>query len=163
MTLPSSETVRQIYAQGRNYINMGMGALVMFGTMTAGQSKTVMDGLNDIYTGLGQAFTGASHIWQVAAIVIGPIVGAYFAKKAGNAASTTSQAASIQQTAPAELASAMAKSPEVFVQAVKQMPTVQAVITTPDAPGAALAQNVPSTGVVQAGTPEAQQLAKSGS
>lgn len=91
----SLETIAKLYAQGRNYVNMGLGAVVMFGMMTAAQQKSVMDGLTDIWAGLSQAFTGASHIWQVGVIVVGPIITAYLAKKAGNAASTQNQGASL--------------------------------------------------------------------
>lgn len=95
----SLETIAKLYAQGRNYVNMGLGAVVMFGMMTASQQKSVMDGLTDIWTGLGQAFTGASHIWQVGVIVVGPIITAYLAKKAGNSASTQSQGDSLKARA----------------------------------------------------------------
>lgn len=95
----SIETIAKIYAQGRNYANQLLGAVVMFGIMTAAQQKQIMDGLSDFYNGLVLAFTGASHVWQVLVIVFGPIIGGLLAKKASNSASTKSQAASLVERA----------------------------------------------------------------
>lgn len=156
----SAETIRQAWAQGRGYTQYGTGLLTAIGVMSATQQKEFMEGLTQFGNGIALAFQGATSMWIIILAVGGPAVSLWIANRSSKAASTTSQAASIQQTTPSVLAAAMAKAPEVFVQAVKQMSTVQAVITTPDAPGGALAQNVPSTGVVQAGTPEAAALAK---
>lgn len=141
----SIESIAQLYAQGRNYINMGMGAIVMFGMMTAAQQKSVMDGLTDIWAGLSQAFTGASHIWQVGVIIIGPIVTAYLAKKAGNAASTQNQKDSLIARANDPNGAGTAANVAVL-DAVTQLPGVkiEGKIIAP----AAVAEAVPSQQVV---------------
>lgn len=138
----SLETIAKIYAQGRNYINSGLGALVMFGALTAAQQKSVMEGLSDIAAGLSQAFTGASHIWQVGLIVLGPLLTAYLAKKAGNAASTQGQKNSLiaranepdgpGTEAKAAVLDAATKLPGVEIDgAIKAPPAVASAVPSP--------------------------------
>lgn len=145
MSNMSLETIAKFYAQGRNYINQILGMVVMFGIMTASQQKTVMDGIGDIWAGLSQAFTGASHVWQVLAVVLAPIIGGWLAKKAGNAASTNSQKESL--IARANDANGAGKEASAAVlDAVTQLPGVQ-INGTISAP-ATVAAAVPSEQVV---------------
>lgn len=141
----SLETVAQIYARGRNYVNNVIGMFIMFGIMTASQQKSVMDGLSDIWTGLSQAFTGASHVWQVVAIVASPFVTEWLAKKAGNAASTQSQADSLVARSKDQNGAGKAASAAVL-DAVTKLDDVkiEGKITAP----AEVAQAVPSDKVV---------------
>jgi hypothetical protein len=146
------ETLAKIYAQGRNYINQILGAAVMFGVMTASQQKQVMDGLNDIWTGLTQAFTGASHVWQVAVIVLGPLIGGWLAKKAANSASTESQKNSLIARAEQPNGAGTAAKAAVL-DATTRLPDVQieGVIKA----SAEVASAVPSSQVQPQGTSHA--------
>lgn len=141
----SLETIAKIYAQGRNYINQFLGAVVMFGVMTASQQKQVMDGLSDIWSGLTQAFSGASHVWQVAVIVLGPIIGGWLAKKAGNSASTEGQKQSLIARAHDENGAGTAAKVAV-IDAVTKLPGVEidGAIKAPPA----VANAVPSDQVI---------------
>lgn len=95
----SIETVRRFYASGRNYANYFLGVATTLGFVSASQSKTLTDSFNEIVNGVSQIVHGATSIWQVGVVVLGPVTGVILARFASNSASTASQMASVKAAA----------------------------------------------------------------
>ncbi len=90
----STETVGRLLASGRNYISTAVGFIGGVGIVSAANSKGMIDAINEIFTGLGMVFSGATSLWNVLLVAF-PIIGGIMARYASKSAKVDSQAASI--------------------------------------------------------------------
>ncbi len=91
----SVETIGKLMASGRNYISTAVGFIGGVGIVSAANSKGMMDAINEIFTGLGMVFSGATSLWNVLLVAF-PIIGVAMAKMASNSAKVDNQAASLK-------------------------------------------------------------------
>lgn len=141
----SLETIAKIYAQGRNYINYGLGVATTLGLVSASQDKGLTDSINEMVNGVSQFVHGATSFWQIATVLAAPLVTIFLAKKASNSASTQAQKESLVARAK-EPNGAGTEAKAAVLDAVTKLPDVeiQGSITAPPA----VASAVPSPQVV---------------
>lgn len=87
--------IGQIYAAGRNYINLILGFCTSLGLLSVTQSKTLTESFAEVYQGISLIAHGFTSIWQVLVVVGGPLVGAIVAWWASRSAKPENQAASL--------------------------------------------------------------------
>jgi hypothetical protein len=92
----STETVGRLLASGRGYAQAGVGALAAIGLLSAANSKGLTDGFADIFNGASQMYHGFSSVWQIAAVVLAPIISVALAKWSSSTAKTDSQASAVR-------------------------------------------------------------------
>ena len=92
----SLETLGRIYAAGRNYANMGLGFAAGAGVITVAQDKGAIDALDEIGKGLSLVFHGASSLYAIGVVVIGPAIGGVLSWYAQRSAKVSSQAAAVK-------------------------------------------------------------------
>ena len=141
----STETIGQIWAQGRNYINSGLGLLTGIGLMSAAQDKGLMDSLGEIYTGVSQVIHGATSAWQIIVVIAAPILTPVIAWFASKSAKTSSQAAAVVTALKDPNTPVTLETKAAVLDAVANIPEVKTPQIKVDDP--ALANMVPSAKV----------------
>jgi hypothetical protein len=91
----SIETVNRLLASGRGYSQYVLGIGTTLGVISAANYKTLTDSFADVFNGLALVFHGASSIWQIGVIVLGPILSIVLAKWSSHSAKVTSQAQAV--------------------------------------------------------------------
>lgn len=92
----STETVGRLLASGRGYAQYVAGVATTIGLLSAANSKAITDSIGEIVTGLNQVMHGATSLWQVGVIVLGPAVSVVLAKWSSSTAKTENQAAAVK-------------------------------------------------------------------
>lgn len=140
------------YAGMRYAIATGGAVAATLGIISSVDAASLTSALNDIGDGVKLIMKGGGTI----ALIVAPIWGVVRSK-------LSSKVADVQTAAPAQLATAVAQiRPAEMVAAVNALPAVAGVVTLPTRAGSELANSIPSPTVMTAGTPEANQLARSG-
>lgn len=92
----STETIGRLLASGRGYAQYFTGMATMLGIFSAAQSKDITDSISEIATGVSQIVHGFTSIWQIAAVVLTPIISVVLAKWSSNTAKVANQAAAVK-------------------------------------------------------------------
>lgn len=92
----STETIGRLLASGRGYAQYAVGFATSLGLLTAANSKGLMDGLADVFTGAVQMVHGFTSIWQILMVVLAPVGSIVLARWASNSAKVSNQALAVQ-------------------------------------------------------------------
>lgn len=106
----SLETLGRVWAGGRNQVNQVLGFAAGVGVITIAQDKGAMDAIDQIGQGLNLIFHGASSLYGIGVVVLGPMVGWVLTWYAQRSAKTDKQA-------PAVLAAVVDPATPVSVEA----------------------------------------------
>lgn len=91
----SVETVRRLWASGRNYASLVLGFASGIGVVSAAQEKGLNDALNEIYQGVSLIVHGGTSAWVILVAIGAPIIGPIIARYASKSATTESQAKAV--------------------------------------------------------------------
>jgi predicted NBD/HSP70 family sugar kinase len=92
----SLETVARFYAAGRNQVNQVLGFAAGVGVITVAQDQGAMDAIDQIGKGLSMVFHGATSLYSIGVVVLGPAVGWVLTWYAQRSAKTVNQAAAVK-------------------------------------------------------------------
>ncbi len=131
----SLETAARLYAAGRNQINQILGFAAGAGVITVAQDKGAMDAIDEIGKGFGLIFHGASSLYAIGVVVLGPAVGWVLTWYAQRSAKTFNKATAVKLEVadPATPVSAEAKT--AIVQAAAPIVAAEPALASAAAPG----------------------------
>lgn len=121
----SLETVARIYAGGRNQINQVLGFAAGVGVITVAQDQGAMDAIDQIGKGLSLIFHGASSLYSIGIVVLGPAVGWVMTWYAQRSAKTDNKA-------PAVLAEVVDPKTPVSIEAKTAVLQAAKIVTATD-------------------------------